>query len=187
MDISQNPGPSNFQLDTVAAFTTRIQSKRPMCYTRHELLQLRRRPFRGSIDQETFHALKLNGIFRYRGRRGGRRKISVVINHHRDYVARPRPSPDTRVLTSFMSTVQEHNSDAQLKLCCLNTRSVKSKSAVFADYVSSSKADLYCLTETWLTEMDTAHKAEITPTGFTFLAHPRNNRTGVWHWPSLQR
>ena len=67
-------------------FTTRIQSKRPMCYTRHELLQLRRRPFRGSIDQETFHVR----IFRYRG---GKRKISVVIRHRRDYAARLRPSP----------------------------------------------------------------------------------------------
>ena len=180
MDISQNPGPSNCQSDTDAAFTTCIQSKRPTCYTRYELLQLRRPTFRASIDQETFYALKLNGIFRYRGRRGGRRKISVVINHRCDYVARPRPSPYTRVLTPFRSTVmtvQEQNS-AQLKLCCLNTRSVKSKSAAFADYVSSSKADLYCLTETWLTEMDTAYKAEITPTGFTFLDHPRNNHTG---------
>ena len=105
MDVSKTPGPSNSQLDTDAAFTTCIHSKRFMGYTRHELLRLRR-PSKGFIDQETFHALKLNSIFRYRGRRGGRRKMEapVVINHRRDYVVRPKPCPHAQVLTSLTRT-----------------------------------------------------------------------------------
>ena len=34
------------------------------------------------------------------------------------------------------------------------------------------------ITETWLSENDDAHKAEITPTGFKLIDHSRNNRRG---------
>ena len=65
-----------------------------------------------------------------------------------------------------------------LKLCSLNTRSVKCKSADFVDYVTTCGADIFALTETWLTEMDTAHKIEITPPGFQLQDHPRIGRIG---------
>ena len=55
---------------------------------------------------------------------------------------------------------------------------LKTKSAEFADYVSSCKADLFALTETWLSENVDAHRAEITPTGFKLIDHSRNNRCG---------
>ena len=61
----------------------------------------------------------------------------------------------------------------------MNVRSIKNKSAEFVDYVTSSKADLFALTETWLSEIDDALRAEITPTGFKLIDHSRKNRRGV--------
>ena len=46
-----------------------------------------------------------------------------------------------------------------LSLCLLNTRSVRNKSAVLMDYLCDCKADLYAITETWLTEDDAAVRA----------------------------
>ena len=55
---------------------------------------------------------------------------------------------------------------------------MKNKSAEFVDYVTSCKADLFSLTETWLSENDDSHRAEITPTGFKLIDRSRNNRWG---------
>ena len=60
----------------------------------------------------------------------------------------------------------------------MNVRSIKNKSAEFVDYVTSCKADLFALTETWLSENDDAHRAEVTPTGFKLIDHSRKNRRG---------
>ena len=60
----------------------------------------------------------------------------------------------------------------------MNVRLIKNKSAEFVDYVTSSKADLFALTETWLSEIDDALRAEITPTGFKLIDHSRKNRRG---------
>ena len=46
----------------------------------------------------------------------------------------------------------------------MNVRSIKNKFAEFVDYVTSCKADLFTLTETWLGKNGFAHRAEITPT-----------------------
>ena len=46
------------------------------------------------------------------------------------------------------------------------------------NYVTSCKADVFALTETWLSENDDAHRAKITPTGFKLIDHSRNNRCG---------
>ena len=48
----------------------------------------------------------------------------------------------------------------------MNVRSIKNKSAEFLDYVTSCKADLFALIETWLGKNDDAHRADITPTGY---------------------
>ena len=69
-------------------------------------------------------------------------------------------------------------SQPSLHLCIMNVRSIKNKSAEFVDYVTSCKADLFALTETWLSENDDAHRAEITPTGFKLIDHSRKNRRG---------
>ena len=59
----------------------------------------------------------------------------------------------------------------------MNVRSVKSKSADLLDYMYSSGADLFALTETWLNANDTAAKLEFIPPGtHKFLHHNRSGR-----------
>ena len=65
-----------------------------------------------------------------------------------------------------------------IKFCNLNTRSIKSKSADFVCYVKSCAADIFAITETWLTDKDCAHRAEVTPPGYKLYDHPRTGRTG---------
>ncbi len=62
-----------------------------------------------------------------------------------------------------------------LKLCCRNTRPVKSKSADLLDYVSTSRANIFVLTKTGFTELDTAHKIEIMPPGVKLKDHPQTS------------
>ena len=46
------------------------------------------------------------------------------------------------------------------------------------DYLCDCKADLYAITETWLTEDDAAVRAELNLDGYNFLDHPREGRCG---------
>ena len=65
-----------------------------------------------------------------------------------------------------------------MKLCNLNARSIKSKSADFLCYVKSCAADIFAITETWLTEKDSAHRAEVTPLGYMLYDNARSGRSG---------
>ena len=64
------------------------------------------------------------------------------------------------------------------KLCTLNVRSLRNKSAALYDYVCDSKADLYAFTETWLTDKDSALIGDVVPTGYKFSHTPRIGRRG---------
>lgn len=74
--------------------------------------------------------------------------------------------------------IQSQRAKSYLKLCSLNARSVKNKSADFVDYVGKTGADLFAITETWFTENDVAAKVEATPSGFNLLDHPRKGCQG---------
>ena len=75
-----------------------------------------------------------------------------------------------------------------LTLCSLNVRSAKSKSADLVDYIYSSGADLFALTETWLNANDTAAKFEFIPPGtHKFMHHNRLGRKGGGTGGSLER
>ena len=56
-------------------------------------------------------------------------------------------------------------------------RSIKSKSADFLCYVKSCAADIFAITETWFTERDSAHRAEVTPPGDMLYDHARSGRS----------
>ena len=71
-----------------------------------------------------------------------------------------------------------HNTGKQLRLCYLNARSLKNKSADFVCYAPSTGADIFSITETWITENDMTHRAEMTLPGYKLLDHPRVGRTG---------
>ena len=66
----------------------------------------------------------------------------------------------------------------QLRLCSLKAQSLRNKAADFVCYATSSRADVFAVTETWFSERDGAHRAEATPPGFKLLDHIRDGRTG---------
>ena len=70
------------------------------------------------------------------------------------------------------------NDTEQLLLCVLNARSLRNKSAAFVDLVCDSKADLFAVSETWLTDNDTAILSELTPQGYKLHHCPRSDRRG---------
>ncbi|XP_068707911.1 uncharacterized protein [Montipora foliosa] len=114
--------------------------------------------------------------------------IQVVIgNRHSTngdfaYAAGTRAPPCLRNLDNIIvakrQQVLEHikNDTRQLLLCVLNARSLRNKSATFVDLVCDSKADLFAVSETWLTDNDTAILSEITPQGYTPHHCPRSDR-----------
>ena len=65
-----------------------------------------------------------------------------------------------------------------MAFCLLNARSLKNKTASFVDYVQDCKADIFPITETWLTQNDAVVCREITPAGYRLLHCPRAGRAG---------
>ena len=55
---------------------------------------------------------------------------------------------------------------------------MRNKSADLVSYVDSSGADIFAVTETWLSENDDACRAEITPPGYKLFDHTRSDRCG---------
>ena len=70
------------------------------------------------------------------------------------------------------------NDMEQLLLCVLNARSLRNKAAAFVDLVCDSKADLFAVSETWLTDNDTAILSDLTPQGYKLHHCPRSDRRG---------
>ena len=66
-----------------------------------------------------------------------------------------------------------------LTLFHTNVWAVKSKTACLLENTSSTDMDIFALTETWLTEKDTAAKLEIySPESHSFIQQDRNRRRG---------
>ena len=98
----------------------------------------------------------------------GATAIQVVIgNRHSTngdfaYAAGTRAPPCLRNLDNIIVAKRHQvleyikNDTQQLLLCVLNARSLRNKSATFVDLVCDSKADLFAVAETWLTDNDTA-------------------------------
>ena len=101
--------------------------------------------------------------------------LRAVTNcHHRSMAVESRTLINVPIANSEDSAISTNS----LKFCNLNTRSIKNKSADFVCYVKSCAADIFAITETWLSDMDCAHRAEATPPGYKLYDHPRSGRMG---------
>ena len=89
-----------------------------------------------------------------------------------------RPSGHCSTNCILIRTEQYESTKKYLKLCLLNARSIKNKSADFVCYGLSTGADVFAITETWFTDKDIAHKAEITLLGYKLLDRPRTEKSG---------
>ena len=65
-----------------------------------------------------------------------------------------------------------------LTVCTLNAQSIANKSALFVDYINECKADLCAITETWLSDNDSAVCHETTPPSYKLFHCPRSDRRG---------
>ena len=55
---------------------------------------------------------------------------------------------------------------------------MRNKTAMLMDYICDLNADLYAMTETWLTENDASVRVELIPDGYNLLDQPRVGRRG---------
>jgi len=111
-------------------------------------------------------------------------RIDAVVSIRKTSIhslARPDASRNTGNLITVNCSVGIPNRGRKvlpLTLCSVNACSVKSKSADFIDLVVNSAADLVAITETWLTERDSAARVEIIPPGYQLINQPRPSRAG---------
>ena len=130
-------------------------------YSRYDLLVLRFVSHH-RLDPAKLQLLKIHGILRYRGKRAGQRRqkprnITVLITNRLFFLQRARSSEDSRILVriplSPPADLTGCYTGCPLKLCTLNAQSLKNKTADFTNYVCTSGADIFALTETWETLM----------------------------------
>ena len=82
------------------------------------------------------------------------------------------------VQINCVSDLHLRTSATHLTMCMLNVRSIVNKSALFVDYINECKADLFAITETWLSDNDSAVCYKITPPGYKLFHCPRSDRRG---------
>ena len=143
MDISRNPGPTNDLID--------------ICFGGQNLVQ------GGNL-----HTSSLTRATSTSNNRPGTRFGIPSLITMRPTVTSGCNRPVFRTHTDVPIDRSQRSSFGtnSMKFCNLNARSIKSKSAVFLCYVKSCAADMFAITETWFTERDSAHRAEVTPPGY---------------------
>ena len=82
------------------------------------------------------------------------------------------------VQVNCVSDLHLRTSATPLTVCTLNARSIANKSALFVDYINECKADLCAITETWLSDNDSAVCHEITPPSYKLFHCPRSDGRG---------
>ena len=82
------------------------------------------------------------------------------------------------VQINCVSDLHLRTSSTHLTVCTLNARSIANKSALFVDYINDCKADICAITETWLSDNDSAVCHEITPPSYKLFHRPRSARRG---------
>ena len=82
------------------------------------------------------------------------------------------------VQINCVSDLHLRTSATHLTVCTLNARSIAHKSALFVHYINECKADLCVMTETWLSDNDSAVCHEITSLSYKLFHCPRSVRRG---------
>ena len=152
IDVEINPGPDLSQYDYGERSNVEYhlmadlpRSTLTLQYSRHQLLEYRQHYCFSTFT--TLFTLKQCGIFKFRGRRGGRnRRIQRYANSSFPFRSRPLSCRGvnlhnlTYVERRKDSAVVQESSFSPLGLCSVNVRSVKSKSADLLDYIYTSGA-----------------------------------------------
>ena len=70
--------------------------------------------------------------------------------------------------SKFNVTKQTQGTPDMLRFALINARSLRNKTAVFADLIVEQNIDVCVVTETWLKDNDTASIANICQSGYSF-------------------
>jgi hypothetical protein len=65
-----------------------------------------------------------------------------------------------------------------LRIGMQNCRSVRNKCTTVSEYVLDKDLDVFCLTETWLSNYDAIDVSDLCPQGYSFINYPRDNGKG---------
>uniref|UniRef100_A0A803SN06 Reverse transcriptase domain-containing protein n=1 Tax=Anolis carolinensis TaxID=28377 RepID=A0A803SN06_ANOCA len=113
--------------------------------------------------------------------------IEVIQGRGRYGKGRPkliRPRERKRFLVDLKRPPDMVNLDTQvggssgLKVVLLNARSVNGKTAIIQDLILDERADLACITETWLDEAGGVNLTQLCPPGYAVQHQPRSGGWG---------
>ena len=157
---------------------------RPSSHRQYKIKRHKRPCAYYSNTTATFHALLIGDlVFKLNPGPTGER-IPVIVSsrsdhQHRAQLTRPSRNPGNliNINCSTGSSLSVYHKQP-MTLCTFNARSVKNKSAEILDYICDCKADLFAITETWLTADDVTVRMELCPDGYKFIDHPRFGRRG---------
>ena len=72
-------------------------------------------------------------------------------------------------------TAEDKPGDRHIKVCTVNTQSIRNKTGDVVEHVLSNKIDICAVTETWLKPTDDATKQECQPVGYSFIDYPHQS------------
>ena len=72
-------------------------------------------------------------------------------------------------------TAEDKPGHGHIKVCTVNTQSIRNKTGDVVEHVLSNKIDICAVTETWLKPADDAIRQECQPVGYSFTDYPRQS------------
>ena len=137
-----------------------------------------------SGSNATFHPLLIGDlVFKLNPGPTGIIRIPAIVSSRNDDVNNNTVASTCvrRNIKNLIKITCCHNNPIPLRplnFCLWNCQSVRNKTAVFQEYLCSSKIDVCALTETWLSSDDEAVRAECTPIGYMLHDQIRSHRGG---------
>lgn len=150
-----------------------IPAARKLHYSRSELLDLHHfsRIILAQDPTNLFPALKHFALFRFRGNRGGRRKIPLISTHQLVGVLNQSHVNNSNLITISRSPlVRSAASMKTIDFCLLNARSINNISHIIKDFVVECNLEILALMGTWTGSDITNQRMinEICPSGYLF-------------------
>ena len=176
MDVHPQPGPTNGENTAIISIgrltkttsSMEIPAIGKMLYSRSELLAIRRQPSVMLPRERTqlFSTLKVFGLFRYRGKRGGKRKIPTISKyrptndpeqghvHRIATVARLQRTRNPANLTLVTTTLADPTKGSTTayvpSFLVSNVMSLAPKIDELRHVLQNANLDCVCITESWL-------------------------------------
>ena len=136
-------------------------------YSRSFLLSLNRG--HQNVSKRLHHTVRSLGILnrKYKTNRGYRHRLNRIYHHRR-----------SKYLTRVPRINKIRPNTNSLKLCIINTRSIRNKTTAVLDFVIGNNIDLCLCTETWLKQNDVSIRASLRVNGYQFDDVIRNGNGG---------